>query len=82
MRKFEVVQDFAIQYDKKPVKMPVRATKHSAGYDIYSPIDVTIEPKSMIFSKKFNGQDILDIGTVVTYPVKTGDSYQTITHFY
>lgn len=47
MRKFEVVQDFAIQYNKKPSKMPERATKHSAGYDIYSPIDVTIQPKSM-----------------------------------
>ena len=47
MRKFEVVKDFAIQYGKKDIKLPVRATKHSAGYDIYSPIDITIEPKTM-----------------------------------
>ena len=47
MRKFEVVREDAIQYGVIPSKMPMRATKHSAGYDIYSPIDVVIEPKSM-----------------------------------
>ena len=47
MRKFEVVKEESIQYGVKPNKMPQRATKHSAGYDIYSPIDAVIEPKSM-----------------------------------
>lgn len=44
MRKFEVVIDSAIKYDVKSVKMPKRATKYSAGYDLYSPIDITIMP--------------------------------------
>ena len=47
MRKFEVVKNDAIEYGLVPSKMPKRATKHSAGYDFYSPIDVVIEPKSM-----------------------------------
>ena len=47
MRKFEVVRDDALQYGVLPQKMPVRATKHSAGYDIYSPIDITIQPQTM-----------------------------------
>jgi dUTP pyrophosphatase len=47
MRKFEVVKKEALKYDIVPQKLPVRATKHSAGYDFYSPIDVVVEPKSM-----------------------------------
>ena len=47
MRKFEIVQNFAIQYGIRPQKLPVRATKHCAGYDFYSPIDAVIMPKSM-----------------------------------
>ena len=47
MRKFEVVKQDAIQYGVVPNKMPQRATKHSAGYDIYSPISTVIEPKKM-----------------------------------
>ena len=47
MRNFEVVKDEFIKYDIKDVKMPLRATKHSAGYDMYSPIDITIEPGQM-----------------------------------
>lgn len=46
MRKFEVVKNEAIKYEVVPTKMPARATKHSAGYDIYSPIDIVIEPKT------------------------------------
>ena len=64
MRKFEIVEDFALQYDKKPLKMPQRATKHSAGYDIYSPIDITIQPKTaeMIWTNvkaQFNTDEVL-----------------------
>ena len=47
MRKFEVVKEESIQYGVVPSKMPQRATKHSAGYDIYSPIDAVVEPKTM-----------------------------------
>lgn len=47
MRKFEVVKQDAIQYGVVPNKMPQRATKHSAGYDIYSPISTVIQPKTM-----------------------------------
>ena len=46
-RTFEQVKDEFIKNETGLRKMPVRATKHSAGYDFYSPIDVTIEPKSM-----------------------------------
>ena len=47
MRRFEIVREDAIQYGIVPQKMPQRATKTSAGYDIYSPIDMTIEPQTM-----------------------------------
>ncbi len=47
MRKFEIVDNNFLQYGIVPQKMPQRATKTSAGYDIYSPIDITIMPKTM-----------------------------------
>lgn len=64
MRRFEVVKDEFIKYDIKDVKMPIRATKHSAGYDMYSPIDVTIEPgqMQMIWTNvkaQFNDDEVL-----------------------
>jgi len=43
-------------------------------------MEPTIKTHDIIFSSKFDGNHILDIGTVVTYPVKSGDSYITITH--
>lgn len=43
MRKFEVVRKDAIKYDVKDVTLPIRATRNSAGYDFYSPIEFTIE---------------------------------------
>ncbi|MBR7091395.1 MAG: dUTP diphosphatase [Clostridia bacterium] len=46
MIKFEIVDAPHIQYDQTQFKLPVRATQHSAGYDFYSPIDITIQPKS------------------------------------
>ena len=45
MRKFCVVKDEFIKYGVKEIKLPKRATKHSVGYDFYSPIDVVIAPK-------------------------------------
>ena len=47
MRKFEKVNEANMQYGQTEVKMPYRATKHSAGYDIFSPIDCVIEPNQM-----------------------------------
>lgn len=44
MRKFEVVREDAVKYENSNVKMPVRATKHSVGYDFYSPIDYVLQP--------------------------------------
>ena len=47
MRKFELVKQELRKHADKEIKMPVRATKHSAGYDMYSPVDVTIQPNTM-----------------------------------
>ena len=47
MRYFETVSD---QFRKNPnveIKLPTRATEHSAGYDFYSPVSVTIQPNEM-----------------------------------
>ena len=43
MRLFEVVRDEFRKNDGE-IKLPTRATEHSAGYDFYSPIDVVIQP--------------------------------------
>lgn len=43
MRYFEVVKD-EFRKNKGEIKLPTRATEHSAGYDFYSPINVTIQP--------------------------------------
>ena len=64
MRKFEIVRDDALQYNCKPQKMPKRATKNSAGYDIYSPIDTTVMPQSMTMiwtnvKAQFNPDEVL-----------------------
>lgn len=42
-RFFEVVKN---EYRKNEgnIKLPTRATKHSAAYDFYSPVDITIQP--------------------------------------
>ena len=47
MRKFEIVKNEFFKYDVKETKMPKRATKESAGYEFYSPIDITVEPNKM-----------------------------------
>ncbi len=46
MRKFEIVREDAIKYHTTDIKMPVRATLNSAGYDFFSPLDVTILPNT------------------------------------
>ena len=43
---FEMDQDVKEVYDN--IKLPYRATKGSAGYDFYSPIDFTLQPGETI----------------------------------
>ena len=43
MRYFEVVKD-EFRKNTGEIKLPTRASKHSAGYDFYSPVDVIIQP--------------------------------------
>lgn len=47
MRFFEVVEDRHRKHEGE-IKLPTRATKHSAGYDFYSPVDVIIPPHEMV----------------------------------
>lgn len=46
MRFFEVVKD-EHRKNEGNIKLPTRSTEHSAGYDFYSPVDVTIPPHEM-----------------------------------
>lgn len=48
MRKFEVVREDSLKYGvkKEDIILPIRKTKHSVGYDLYSPIDISISPNS------------------------------------
>ncbi len=47
MRRFEIVKTEMLKYGIVPDKMPIRATKNSVGYDVYSPIDIIIMPHTM-----------------------------------
>lgn len=46
-RFFEVVKD-EFRKNKGEIKLPTRASEHSAGYDFYSPVDVIIQPNESI----------------------------------
>lgn len=46
-RFFEIVKDEFRKNDGE-ITLPTRATQHSAGYDFYSPVDVTIQPNESI----------------------------------
>jgi dUTP pyrophosphatase len=46
-RFFEVVKDECRKTNGE-IKLPTRATEHSAGYDFYSPVDVTIQPNESV----------------------------------
>lgn len=64
MRKFEIVKDEFKKNKNVEYKMPVRATKHSAGYDFYSPVDVVIKPNEMQMiwtdiKSQFNQDEVL-----------------------
>lgn len=43
MRKFEPIRE-EMRKGEIDVKLPTRASKYSAGYDFYSPIDIIIKP--------------------------------------
>ena len=63
MRKFYNVEEKFKKYDGKAF-MPKRATKYSAGYDFYSPIDITIKPNTMEMiwtniKAEFNSDEVL-----------------------
>jgi dUTP pyrophosphatase len=47
MRYFEVVKD-EFRKSEGEIKLPTRASEHSAGYDFYSPVEVTIEPNKSV----------------------------------
>ena len=47
MRYFEVVKDEFRKNPEVEIKLPTRATEHSAAYDFYSPVNVTIPPHGM-----------------------------------
>ncbi len=47
MRYFEVVKDEFRKNPEVEIKLPTRATAHSAAYDFYSPVNVTIQPNEM-----------------------------------
>jgi dUTP pyrophosphatase len=47
MRYFEVVKD-EFRKNEGEIKLPTRGSEHSAGYDFYSPIDITIQPNESV----------------------------------
>lgn len=46
-RFFKVVKD-ELRKNSGEIKLPTRATEHSAGYDFYSPVDVIIQPNESV----------------------------------
>lgn len=46
-RYFEVVKD-EFRKNEGEIKLPTRASEHSAGYDFYSPVDITIQPNESV----------------------------------
>ena len=46
-RFFEVVKN-EFRKNKGEIKLPTRASKNSAGYDFYSPIDIAVQPNEMV----------------------------------
>lgn len=64
MRKFEEVSSFAKKYETQSTTLPKRATKTSAGYDFYSPIDAVVNPKDSLLiwtnvKAMFNPNEVL-----------------------
>ncbi len=64
MRQFEVVKPEFRKHPNVELKAPKRATKCSAGYDLYSPIDVQIAPQTSKliwtdFKAQFNPNEVM-----------------------
>lgn len=47
MRRFEIVRD-EFRKNEGEIKLPTRGSQHSAGYDFYSPINITIQPNESV----------------------------------
>ena len=47
MRYFEVVKD-EFRKNEGEIKLPTRASEHSAGYDFYSPVDTIVPPHESV----------------------------------
>jgi dUTP pyrophosphatase len=47
-RYFEIVKDKHRKNPEVEIKLPVRASEHSAAYDFYSPIDAIIQPNESV----------------------------------
>ena len=47
MRYFEIVKG-EFRKNQGEIKLPTRASKHSAGYDFYSPVDAVIQPNETV----------------------------------
>lgn len=47
MRYFEVVKD-ELRKNEGEIRLPTRASEHSAGYDFYSPIDTFVPPHESV----------------------------------
>lgn len=44
----DVMVAYEVLNEYKDIKLPKRATKHSAGYDFYAPFDIVLEPNETI----------------------------------
>ena len=81
-RYFKLVNDKFRKHKKINIELPKRATEHSVAYDIYSPIDIVVEPhKSVVIwtdiKAKFNTNEALLINvrsSMGKYPVMLANS--------
>ncbi|MGI6781498.1 MAG: dUTP diphosphatase [Acholeplasmataceae bacterium] len=64
MRKFEIIKG----YENQGVKIPQRATKKSAGYDLASVEDVLIRPKEIVLIKTGLKASIPDDEVLLVFP--------------
>lgn len=48
MRKFHIVSDEHRKHSDREIVLPVRKTKHSAGYDFCTPVDINVMPECKV----------------------------------
>lgn len=70
MREFKVV-DYKHRKHLGDIQLPTQGTKKSAGYDFYSPVDVTIEPNEMKLIFTDVCADCMDEGEVLMLYVRS-----------